>query len=117
MTDTDDAVAEIEAGRPVKMLFTEGDTLFIPNTVAMIKECPNPEGAKKLIDYLLSPDVEMKLAQSDSRQIPLNPRVKLDAIKHLEAVRSVKALTVDFEKAVDGWQESQDFLVKEFALR
>lgn len=117
LTDTDDAVAEIEANRPVKMLFTDGDTLFIPNTVAMIKGCPNPAGAKKLIDFLLSPEVETKLAQSESRQIPLNPQVKLDTIKHLEGVRSVRALPVDFVKAAESWNQSQEFLVKEFSLR
>jgi iron(III) transport system substrate-binding protein len=117
LTDTDDAVAEIEAGRPVAMLFTDGDTLFIPNTVAMIKGCPNPEGAKKLIDFLLSPEVELKLAQSESRQIPLNPQVKLDAIKHLEGVRSVRPLPVDFVQAAQSWKVSQEFLVKEFSLR
>jgi iron(III) transport system substrate-binding protein len=74
VTDTDDAVAEIEAGRPVKMIFAD-PTLFIPNTVAMIKGCPNPEAAKKLVDYLLCPEVEIKLAKSESRQIPLNPQV------------------------------------------
>lgn len=117
MTDTDDAVAEIEAGRPVAMLFTDGDTLFIPNTVAMIKNCPNPQGAKKLIDFLLSPEVERKLAESESRQIPLNPQVKLDAIKHLDGARSVRRLNVDFAKAADTWKTSQEFLVKEFSLR
>ncbi len=117
LTDTDDAVAEIEAGRPVVMLFTDGDTLFIPNTVAMIKGGPNPEGAKKLIDFLLSPEVELKLAQSESRQIPLNPQVKLDAIKHLEGVRLVRPLPVDFLQAAESWKQSQEFLVKEFSLR
>jgi iron(III) transport system substrate-binding protein len=117
MTDTDDAVAEIEAGKPVVMLFPEGDTLFIPNTVALIKGGPNPDGAKKLIDFLLSPEVEMKLAKSASRQIPLNPQVKLDEIKHVQTPRTVKALQVDFAKAAEVWDASQGFLVKEFGLR
>jgi iron(III) transport system substrate-binding protein len=117
LTDTDDAVAEIDAGRPVAMLFTDGDTLFIPNTVAMIKGCPNPEGAKKLIDFLLSPEVERKLAESESRQIPLNPQVKLESIKHLEGARSVQRLKVDFAKAAEAWKQSQEYLVKEFSLR
>jgi iron(III) transport system substrate-binding protein len=116
MTDTDDAVAEIEAGRPVTMIFPD-ETLFIPNTVAMIKGGPNPEAAKKLIDYLLSPEVEIKLAQSASRQIPLNPQVKLDSIKHIETPQTVRALAVDFAKAADSWKESQECLVKEFGLR
>jgi len=116
MTDTDDAVAEIEAGRPVVMLFVD-ETLFIPNTVSMIKGCPNPDGAKKLIDYLLSPDVEIKLAKSASRQIPLNPQVKLDSIKHIQTPQTVRALAVDFAKATENWNASQEFLVKEFGLR
>ncbi len=117
LTDTDDAVAEIEAGKPVVMLFSDGDTLFIPNTVAMISGCPNPPGARKLIDYLLSAEVETKLAQSKSRQIPLNPQVKLGAIKHLEEARTVRPLTVDFTSAAAVWQESQEFLLKEFSPR
>jgi iron(III) transport system substrate-binding protein len=125
MTDTDDAVAEIEAGRPVVMVFPDGDApkdsergvLFIPNTVAMVKGSPNPEGAKKLIDYLLSPEVEIKLAKSESRQIPLNPQVKLDAIKYVQTPQTVHAMPVDFAKAAECWKESQAFLVKEFGLR
>ncbi|MBI2805892.1 MAG: extracellular solute-binding protein [Planctomycetes bacterium] len=117
LTDTDDAMAEIAAGRPVKMIFTDGDTLFIPNTVAMIKGCPNPNGAKKLIDYLLSPEVEMKLAKSASRQIPLNPNVKVDSLAPIQTPRTVRALRVDFAKAVERWQESQEFLVKVFGSR
>jgi len=83
----------------------------------MIKGCPHPESAKKLIDYLLSPEVEKALAMSDSRQIPLNPKVKFELPRHLETPLSVTPLPVDFEQAAAKWQASQAFLVKEFALR
>src|SRR5439155_8131154 len=84
LTDTDDAMAEVDAGRPVAITFPDADaaqdsgrgTLFIPNTAALIKDGPNPDGGRKLIDYLLSPEVEQKLALGPSRQIPLNPAVK-----------------------------------------
>src|SRR5262249_46159386 len=70
ITDTDDAIAEVEAGRPVAVVFPDRDrpkgdrlgTLFIPNTVAVIRGSPNPEGARKLVDYVLSAEVEAKLA-------------------------------------------------------
>ena len=117
MTDTDDAMAEIDEKRPVAMLFPVGETLFIPNTVAMIKGCPNPDGAKKLIDYLLSPAVEIKLAKSASKQIPLNPEVKLASLKPIETPQTVRALPVDFAEAAASWKESQEFLVQEFGLR
>jgi iron(III) transport system substrate-binding protein len=125
MTDTDDAFAELDAGRPVALVYPDADppagsgrgTLFIPNTVALIKGCPHPEEGKKLIDYLLSPEVEAKLARSKSRQIPLNPRVEIELPKFLETPRTVRALPVDFARAAEKWQVSQAFLVEEFALR
>jgi iron(III) transport system substrate-binding protein len=125
LTDTDDAFAEIDAGRPVAIIFPDAKAdadskhgvLFIPNTVAMIRGCPHPETAKKLIDFLLSPEVEKALALSQSRQIPLNPQVKFDLPKHLETPQTVTPLPVDFEQAAEKWQASQAFLVKEFALR
>ena len=51
-------------------------TLFIPNTLAIIRGCPHPAAARRLVDYLLSPEVETMLAAGPSTQIPLNPNVR-----------------------------------------
>lgn len=123
ITDTDDAIAEVEAGRPVTIVFPDRDrprgdrmgTLFIPNTVAIIRNCPNPLGARKLIDYLLSPEVEAELAETSSHQIPLNPQVKARLPKEIERPEAVKAMEVDFEKAAGLWDDVQTFLRNEFA--
>jgi len=125
LTDTDDALAEIDQGRPVTMIFLDADaaegsgqgTLFIPNTIALIKNCPHPEDAKKLIDYLLSPEVEAKLAQGESRQIPLNPQVKTDMPAVMLPARTARPFPVDFDKAADAWEDSQKFLKDAFALQ
>lgn len=125
LTDTDDALAEIDQGRPVAMIFPDSDatpesrlgTLFIPNTVAMIKNCPNPEAAKTLIDYLLSAEVEKKLAEGEGRQIPLNPAVEATLPAVMQPARTARPLPVDFSKAADSWDESQRFLKELFALR
>jgi iron(III) transport system substrate-binding protein len=122
LTDTDDAMAEIDAGRPVRLVFPDKDapkggklgTLFIPNTLAVIKGCPNPDGARKLVDYLLSPEVEKKLAESSSRQIPLNPLVRAQLPPPMEAAVTAHPLPVDFERAADLWDEVQRFLREEF---
>jgi iron(III) transport system substrate-binding protein len=94
-------------------------TLFLPNTLAVIRNCPDPEGARRLVDYLLSADVEKKLAESASRQIPLNPDVHANLPKEIlrprDAGGTAKAMQVDFEKAADLWEEVQAFLRKEFA--
>ena len=85
LTDTDDALIELNAGKPVAIIFPDRDghpghprmgVLYIPNTVAVVKGCPNPAGAKKLVDYLLRPETEAKLAEGGGFQIPLNPKVK-----------------------------------------
>jgi iron(III) transport system substrate-binding protein len=117
LTDTDDAVAEVEAGRPVRIVFPDKNpkdakqgTLFIPNTIALIKGGPNPVGAKKLIDYLLSAQVEKKLAESASRQVPLNPGVQAKLPPGLETPATARPLPVDWAKAADLWDETQTFV-------
>ena len=77
LTDTDDAIIELEAGRPVRIVFPDSGpdgmgTPLLPNTLAVVKNAPHPQAAEKLIDYLLSPAVEARLAQGRSAQIPLN---------------------------------------------
>jgi iron(III) transport system substrate-binding protein len=123
LTDTDDAMLEVAAGRPVALIYPDRDapegsgrgTLFIPNTLAVIKGCPNPEGAHKLVDYLLSPEVEARLARSASKQIPLSTERDVALPKQIETPRTVRPLPVDFARAADLWDEAQKFLTAEFA--
>lgn len=73
-TDTDDAFVALDANMPVKMFpvrLENGQTICMPNSVAMIRNCPHPDAAKKLIDFLLSEETELLLAKSRARQIPL----------------------------------------------
>ena len=72
MTDTDDVFAARDAGYKVDMhpIRIDGKTLCIPNTVALLKSSDRPEEARQLLEYLLSEEVELQLAQT-ARQIPL----------------------------------------------
>jgi len=74
-TDTDDAVGAIKDGKPVRIIYTQDELLLIPNTLVKIKNGPNHDNALKLIDYLLSPEVEVALSQSRSAQIPVRPNL------------------------------------------
>ncbi len=117
MTDTDDAMEEIAAGSPVAIVYpdrAEGGlgTLFIPNTLAVIKGCPHPERAEALANYLLSPEVENVLAVGPSAQIPLNPKAK--APPRVETPKTVRAMSVDFARAADLWESVAAFLLDEF---
>jgi iron(III) transport system substrate-binding protein len=123
VTDTDDTLEEIDAGHHVKMVFPDSDapksdkmgTLFIPNMLCILKGSPNPDGARKLVDYLLSTEVESRLAEAASHQIPLNSEVKAHLPEPMVAARTAKPMDVDFEKAADAWDEAYEFLRREFA--
>jgi iron(III) transport system substrate-binding protein len=88
-------------------------TLFIPNTLAIIKDSPNPEAAEKLVDYLLSPEVEAALAAGPSAQIPLRPGVA--ASPRVKTPPEIRAMEVDWAAAADKWDTAAEFLKTEFA--
>ncbi len=118
LTDTDDAIIEKEKGMPVEIVYPDQDegglgTLFIPNTLAIIKGGPNPESARRLVDYLLLRPVEAKLAAGRSAQIPLNPNVKAEV--RVETPQTIKPMEIDFEKAAQKWDTAAKFLEGEFA--
>ncbi len=123
VTDSDDAMEEIKDKKPIAIIFPDRDsppssrmgTLFIPNTVALIKKSPNQQGGKRLIDFLLSTDIEARLAEGPSHQIPLNPAVHVKLPPELMTPREAKPMQVDWEKAADLWDQVQEFLRTEFA--
>jgi len=80
-TDTDDCFEAIDDDKPVAMepIFVQVPTksaigpysIVVPNTVALVRGTHHRNEAERLIDYLLSAETELTLAQSKSRQIPL----------------------------------------------
>jgi iron(III) transport system substrate-binding protein len=118
LTDTDDAVGELAAGSPVAIVYPDRrpdqlGTLFLPNTLAVIKGAPHPRAAEALADDLLGPEVEAALARGPGAQIPLNPRVT--ATPQVETPRTVHAMDVDFEAAAKLWDRVAVFLASAFA--
>ncbi len=120
LTDTDDAMGEALAGRPVAIVYPDRmpnqlGTLFIPNVLAVVKHAPHPEAAEALVDHLLSPGVEAALAEGPSVQIPLLRST--EAAAKVETPRTVHAMPADFEAAARIWDRVADFLEAEFAGR
>lgn len=118
LTDTDDALAELELASPVEIVYPDGGdaqmgTLFIPNTLAIVKGCPRPAAARRLVNYLLSAEVETLLAEGPSGQIPLNPSVR--ARLRVETPQTVKAMDVDFYDAAAHWDRTAKYLRRRFA--
>jgi iron(III) transport system substrate-binding protein len=120
ISDTDDAYEEIRAAQPVEIVYPdqgEGEigTLYIPNTLAVIKGSPHPAEARRLVEYLLSPEVETRLALGPSAQAPLNADVTVEPpIKTPRTIR--RAMQVDFEKAAQMWDDVAKFLRERFTL-
>lgn len=117
-TDTDDAMGEIETGSPVVILYPdrkpgELGTLFIPNTLCMIKGAPHPEAARRLADLIVSPEVESVLATGPSAQIPLLETTKKAA--RVETPTTVTPMAVDFMAAAKLWDRAAGFLLAEYA--
>lgn len=118
ITDTDDAIAEVERGQPVEIVYPDQEpeglgTLFIPNAIAIIKGGPHTDLAKRLADYLLSPEVETLLAEGPSAQIPLHPAAKRS--ERVPSPSDVRVMEVDFGAAGERWDEVAKFLRDEFA--
>ncbi len=113
LTDTDDAYAALDEDKPVRMVLLEQEkdgTFVIPNTVAMIKDAPHPEHAKTLIDYLLSPEVEEKLAFSRAKQIPVRDSVPMP--EGVPPLSSINAMEVNYEETAANLEPCLDIMRK-----
>jgi iron(III) transport system substrate-binding protein len=100
LTDTDDVNVALEDGQPIGMVLPDKDGLGVPvmpNMVSLIANAPHPDEARRLIDYLLSADVERQLAQSEAVQIPLHAGVP--GPKNIPAIDTFKPMTLDYAKA------------------
>lgn len=100
LTDTDDVNVALEDKRPVAMIPVDRGNLGVPvmpNMVSLIAGAPHPGGGKRLIDYLLSREVEEKLARSEAVQIPLHQGVP--GPKNIPPITSFKPMTLDYGKS------------------
>jgi iron(III) transport system substrate-binding protein len=116
-TDTDDANVAMQRGKPVRMMFPDQGrnrmgTLVIPNTVALVKGCPHPGAGKKLIDFLLSREVEEMLARSGSAQMPVRPGIPVP--EGNPSLAGIKAMKTDWNAVETGLADVSRFLEELF---
>lgn len=97
LTDTDDALIEIDSGLPVDIVFPdqgEGQlgAIRIPNTISVLRGAPHPQAAVALANYLIAEDTEGRLAMGPSGQFPVRP-------KHPQESRALKGQSVRWMKS------------------
>jgi iron(III) transport system substrate-binding protein len=118
LTNSSDAIAELTAGAPVTIVYPDQadgqlGTLYIPMTVALVKDSPDAEPAERLLDYLLSTAVARRLADGPSALVPLKTGVA--ASDRVKTPAQVRAMNADFPAAAEDWDTASKFLHEEFA--
>jgi len=110
LTDTDDAHVALGDGAPVRVVYPDQDgmgSLVIPTVAVLIKGGPRPEAGRRLIDCLLSAEVESAMAKS-AAHMPLRPAVPVP--HNVRAVGSIKAMEVDYGSVARTMERIQPWL-------
>lgn len=112
-TDTDDVRVAVEDGYPVAQVVPDQGPddfglVVIPNTVAIVRGAPHPEAARRLVDFLLSREVEALLAAGPSAQIPV--RAGVPRPDHVLDLSTAKVAAVDWASVGRAYAEHVDAL-------
>ena len=110
IADTDDAQEAVQEGAPVEVVFPDQDgmgTLVMPTAVVLIRGGPHPDVGKKLIDYLLTPDVERRMADNGAH-MPLRPGISTPP--NVKRVSDIRAMKVDYAKVAETMERIQPWL-------
>jgi iron(III) transport system substrate-binding protein len=110
LTDTDDAFEALQSGASVEVVYPDQDslgTLIMPTTALMLKGGPNPKSAQRLIDFLLSKEVETMLAQS-AAHMPLHSNCAHPP--QIKTVAEILPMQVDYAEIARYMEVIQPFL-------
>jgi iron(III) transport system substrate-binding protein len=80
-TDSDDVYAARKSGAVLDYVYPDmgdGGTLLVPSSVALIKGGAAPDAARRVADFLASAEVERRLAQTESRNIPVRESLRTE---------------------------------------
>jgi len=110
LTDTDDANEAMKEGADIEVVYPDADelgTLVMPTAVVLMANRPHPETGKRLVDYLLSPEVERRMAES-AAHMPLRAGVVTPA--RVRRVSDIRAMEVDYARVAEEMERIQPWL-------
>ncbi len=108
LCDTDDAAEALHDGAPVEVVYPDQDgigTLVMPTTVVLLKG-PHREAARALVDWLVSADVDKRMAES-AAHMPLRREVQVRGVRSADSFRSMQ---VDYARLGDETEKIQPWL-------
>ncbi|MHC4879580.1 MAG: substrate-binding domain-containing protein [Planctomycetota bacterium] len=117
-TDTDDFFLAVDDEAPVEMRpirAPSGETICIPNSVAIVKNCRHRKLAERLVDYLLSAETELRLAKSRSRQVPLGPVDESQLPREVQQLRPFVGEGVELYEVADAHRACLEWLQAEYS--
>lgn len=112
LTDTDDAFEAKKESDEVDYIFLDQQeddigSLIMPNALSLIKGSPHSENGKKFINYMLSREVEAKLAISCAQMPLIKGTVVPD---HVPSLDNIKPMKVDYKKTSETLETIQPWL-------
>jgi iron(III) transport system substrate-binding protein len=109
LLDTDDAHEALEEKAPVDVVWPDQDglgTLVMPTVVCLVKNGPHPEAGKRLIDHLLTAEVEKAMAGA-AAHMPLRSDVQASGVR---PVSEIRAMAVDYDRVAAEMERIQPWL-------
>ena len=111
LSDTDDAHEALEEKAPIDVVYPDQDdalgTLIMPTSVILMKGAPHLEEAKKLVDYLVSAEVERKMAEL-AAHMPL--RADVPVPQGVRRASELRSMQVDYAKVASAMEANQPWL-------
>lgn len=113
ITDTDDYYAQrSKSRRTYLMLFDTKTLVFIPGSLAILKNAPHQVNAQKLVDALLKIEIEKQLVQTMIGVMPLRPGIELKQPELKKLMKQLKSAPDDTAKWPQAWDEIREPLAE-----
>ncbi len=110
LTDTDDAYEAVRSHPNLSVVYPDQQgmgTLFMPTTVVLIEGAPHPAAARAMIDCLLGPDTERRMAEA-AAHMPL--RSGIPTPKGVMAAGGLRTMEVDYAAVAKTMGEIEPWL-------
>jgi iron(III) transport system substrate-binding protein len=119
LTDSDDVNVAILDGKAVGMIVPDQSgtgALLMPSAAVLIKGAPHPATAKKLLDFLVSSELEKMMSESSAAHIPLRPSLSTPSL-FAQPLSGMRVMKVDYANLARRTEELSGGFLKDWVDR